>query len=49
MLRDWTANASFTWTPSAVKANDLVHVWVNSAGSPTTASDTAASLAFGIQ
>ena len=49
LLRDWTTYGSFTWTPTTPNPNYLVHVWVNSAGSPTTASDTTASLPFGIQ
>jgi hypothetical protein len=49
LLRDWTTNASFTWTPTTANANYLVHIWVKNADSPITASDAKASLWFAIQ
>jgi hypothetical protein len=49
MARDWTTNATFTWTPTVANANYSISVWVKNEGSPTTTWDGSASLPFAIQ
>lgn len=49
MLRDWTTNASYTWTPTTANANYVITVWVKNGGSTTTTWDGSASLPFRIQ
>lgn len=49
MLRDWTASASYTSTPTTANANYVITVWVKNGGSTTATWDGSASLPFRIQ
>ena len=49
MLRDWTAGATFVWTPPTANAAYRITVWVKNANSVTTTWDGSASTPFAIQ